>query len=123
MTVKEKGSSRIFKGIFGYEFSGNINSEIIDEALRLSNGMVNHISLNSSIFIRHWINNQGLVPPVDCERDFYNVYNISDLSHAYFISNLIHITSEKDLVERYWISFPIARTKEINRDRSICLNE
>jgi Domain of unknown function (DUF6602) len=123
LTVKEKENDRIFKGIFGYEFDGSINSDIIDEALRLSNGMINHISLNSSIFIRHWINNEGLEPPVDCQTDFYNIYNISDLSHAYFISNLIHITSNKDLLDRYWISFPILGTKEMNRDRTICFDK
>jgi len=122
LTVKEKGSNRIFKGIFGYEFDGNIDSVIIDEALRLSHGMVNHISLDSSKFIRHWVNNEGLEPPVECQGDFYNVYNMNNLSHAYFISNLIHLTSNKDLLDRYWISFPIG-TKEVNRNRTICFDE
>nr|WP_299382195.1 DUF6602 domain-containing protein [Allomuricauda sp.] len=123
LNIRENENNRIFKGVFGYEFDGNLNSDTIDTSLRLSNGMVNHISLNSSIFIRHWINNEGLDPPVNCGSHFYNVYNINNLSHAYFISNLIHITSNKDLVDRYWISFPIPGTKERNRDRTICLDE
>lgn len=123
LTIRESGHNRIFKGIFGYEFEGDIGSEIIDEALRISNGMVNHISLNSSIFIRHWVDNERLEPPVDCDSHFYNVYNLRDLSHAYFISNLIHMSSNKELIDRYWISFPLPGTKERHRVRTICFNQ
>lgn len=123
LRISNTTEGRIFKGIFGFDFNGNLDSEIINEALRLSNGMVNHISLNSSIFVRHWINGDRLLPPVDCVSDFYNVYNIADLSHSYFLSNLIHMTCDHNLVDRYWFSFPIEGTKERNRIRTICLNQ
>ena len=123
LNIRENGHNRIFKGIFGYEFSGDSTSNVIDETLRISKGMVNHISLGPSIFIRHWVDNNELEPPVDCEGHFYNIYEISNLSHAYFISNLIHITSNRDLTDRYWISFPIPGTKEQNRVRTICFDE
>jgi len=123
LKIREKGNNRVFKGIFGYEFEQGIDSKIIDESLEISNGMVNHISLDKSIFIRHWIDNKGLPIHVDCKSDFYNIYDIDNLSHAYFISNLIHMASDKDLVDRYWISFPLPKTKENNRNRTICFGK
>lgn len=121
LTIGDLGNDSIFKGIFSFDFEGNLDSEIIDEALNLSKGMVNHISLNSSTFMKYWSGNLELDPSVDCSGSFYNIYEIRDLSHSYFISNLIHFVCDKDLTDRYWISFPIPDTKESKRIRAVCL--
>jgi hypothetical protein len=121
--IREKGPGRIFKGIFSYDFSRDINHHIIDESLRMSEGMVNHICLNSSIFIRHWTSAQDLPAYVDCDDHFYNIYDLEDLAHAYFISNLVHMSSGKELMDQYWISFPIEGSKEVNRDRTVCFDD
>ncbi|MBV7533035.1 hypothetical protein [Chitinophaga sp. sic0106] len=44
---------------------------------------------------------------------------LRNLSFSYFISNLLHIVSDTDPVERYWFSFPIEGTKEMYRHERI----
>ncbi|MGI9650915.1 DUF6602 domain-containing protein [Chryseobacterium sp. RLHN22] len=114
---------RIFRGLISFDYRGKINSKIIDDSIRLSRGVINHISLGGQIFIRHWINGEGLEPPIDadCKTNFYNVYELEDLSHSYFISNLIHMTTSVDLSDRYFMDFPIEGSKETKRNRTICL--
>lgn len=113
---------KIFAGIFAFDFTGNIQSAHIEDALRNSRLIVNHISLGRDYFIRKWIRDERdrLAVQVDCEGDFYNYYNITDLSFSYFIANLIDITCG-GLSDRYWFSFPIQGTKEIHRIKNLCL--
>jgi hypothetical protein len=120
---KRANRRKIFAGIFAFEFSGNIESVNIDTTLKESKNIVNHISLGTNNFIRFWknANKNKLTIPVNCNSDFYNVYTLENLSFSYFISNLIDITSG-GLKDRYWFSFPIEGTKEINRQRTICLD-
>ena len=123
--ISQTDENRIFRGVISFDYSGNINSTVINDSLRMSNGIVNHISLGGKIFIRHWINDEFLEPPInaDCNENFYNIYNLENLAHSYFISNLIHMTTEEDLSDRYFISFPIEGTKETKRNRTICQND
>jgi hypothetical protein len=114
---------KLFLGIFAFEFNGNVESNTIDENLRLSAKNVNHISLGKNYFLRKWENQDAnrLEPPVNnCNNDFYNIYKITDLSFSYFIANLIDIVYG-GLNDRSWFSFPIQGTKEIHRVRTICL--
>ena len=117
------GRKRLFLGIFSFEFSGSIESSALYDALRESSKKVNHISLGTDYFIRHWKRDDArrLQPPViDCDSDFYNIYKLNNLSFSYFISNLVNIVCG-NLNDRYWFSFPIRGTKEIHRLRTICL--
>ena len=121
--ISRTDEQRIFRGLISFDYEGKINSKVIDDSLRVSNGLVNHISLGGHIFIRHWLDAEGLEPPIraNCRTNFYNVYGLENLSHAYFISNLIHMTTSVDLSDRYFISFPIEGTKETKRNRTVCL--
>jgi hypothetical protein len=112
---------RRFIGVFAFDYDGNIDANRIDEALQNSNGLTNHISLGTDIFVRHWRNTEGLVPPLDFNGPCYNIYNLQRLSFSYFISNLLHLTSDEEPLDRYWFSFPIEGTKEIHRRRTIRL--
>lgn len=114
-------NNRIFKGVFSFEYDGNIDSPRVEEILRISNGLINHICLGSKIFIRYWEDNLNLNPPVNCDTPFYNIYKLDNLSFSYFISNLIHMITEHDLNERLWYSFPLSGTKEENRLKTISL--
>jgi hypothetical protein len=116
---------KIFLGIFSFEFNGSIESRALDDALRESSKKINHISLGTDYFIRYWKRDDArrLQPPVhDCGSDFYNIYELNNLSFSYFISNLVNIVCG-NLNDRYWFSFPIHGTKEVHRLRTICLNE
>lgn len=122
-TLSRTDNNRIFRGLISFDYQGGINSKIIDESLRLSGGIINHFSLGGNIFIRHWLRSEGLYPPIqaNCDSNFYNVYKLDGLSHSYFISNLIHMTTTADLSDRYFMDFPIEGTKEIKRNRTVCL--
>lgn len=113
---------KIFAGIFAFDFTGNIMSNHIEDALRNSALIVNHISLGHHYFIRKWNGNDRdrLAVQVDCNGDFYNYYELNNLSFSYFIANLIDITCG-GLNDRYWFSFPIEGTKEIHRIKNVCL--
>jgi hypothetical protein len=114
---------KIFAGIFAFDFDGNIDSKVIDKSLKESRKVINHISLGRSHFVKFWKQSDGnrLARPIDSEYDFYNVYDLDNLSFSYFISNLIDITSG-GLNDRYWFSFPVEGTKEIHRNRTIYLD-
>lgn len=115
-----------FNGIFGYEYHENVESTTVKRTLRENKGYVNHISLGKDYFIRFWKckYRKILDPPVNCnsKSDFYNVYEIEDLSFSYFISNLLHKSCDKKLGDRSWFSFPIKETKEIYRLYTICID-
>lgn len=114
-----------FVGIFSFDHSENFSAPRIAEALKISNGLVNHVSLGPDKFIRYWHNTEGLYPRVrGYNGRCYIRYSLHHLSFSYFISNLLHIVSDEDPVERYWFSFPIEGTKERFRENPIIrLNE
>ena len=123
----------IFNGIFSYDYEGNINSKNIkqalkhlEQALKRSEGYLNHISLGHHVFIKFWKKEDGtrLNPPVqNCQNDFYNVYTLADLSFSYFISNLRELTCSSSLDDRWWFLYPIIETKERLRVQTICLDQ
>ena len=127
--AKENGEligKNIFNGILSYEFDGNINSNAIDQALKEARGYVNHISLGPNLFIRFWKreDRSRFDPPIEnCQNDFYNIYELQNLSFSYFISNLLELTCISELNDRLWFLYPIVGTKERYRVRTICLGD
>lgn len=113
---------RIFCGIFAFDYEGNFSEDTFRDILRDSERRVNHISLGINYFIRKWKKEDGarLRPRVNTNGDFYNLYEIDTLSFSYFISNLVDIVSG-GLNDRYWLSFPIVGTKEVNNIGTIDL--
>lgn len=115
-----------FIGVLSFDFknkAGNLyttNTKNIIDTLKNSKKIVNHISLGEKYFIRFWKQQQGneLTPLVNTDSDFYNIYEIEELSYSYFISNILHRAC-KNIEERYWHSFPIVGTKELYRIKTI----
>lgn len=122
ITEFNEREERIFAGIFAFTFEGNIDSSRIEDELFGSRHIVNHISLGSNYFIRKWKHEDRnrLAVPVECPGDFYNYYELINLSFSYFIANMVDITCG-GLNDRYWFSFPIEGTKEIHRRKTVCL--
>jgi hypothetical protein len=112
----------IFSGIFSYEFNDDINSSTVSSALKEAEGYVNHLSLGEDIFIKFWDRGTQLVRPVDCSSSFYNIYRLRSLSFSYFLSNLLDNICHDKLDDRLWFLFPIEGTKEVDRERTICLD-
>ena len=111
---------RIFYGILALDYTGSLSNSKLDEVLIDSAGLINHISLGKDKFVRLWLQSEGgsLEPRVDASSDFYNTYEINNLSYSYFIANLVHMTSGNP-EDRYWFSFPIEGTKEVHRVNTI----
>jgi len=122
--INEENVNRIFYGILSLDYDGDILDEgnRFNEILRESSGLINHMSLGKDKFVRLWGKEDGerLNPIVETDNDFYNTYDIVNLSYSYFIANLVHIASGNP-VDRYWFSFPLEETKEAHRINTIKL--
>jgi len=81
----------------------NVNNQL-EEALRKSRGIMNHICIGNNIFIKFWYPGQR-----EDKENVYTIYKIENLAFAYFISNLIKSTSERDLKGMSWFLFPIRK--------------
>lgn len=124
---------KIFNGIFSFEYEDSIvdsrsnNKSIsgtITNSLVESKGIVNHISFGQDWFIKYWYNENDSRINDNCViNNFYNIYKLNNLSFSYFISNLIEKVSPIDSTDRFWFMYPIEGTKEILREKTICLNE
>ncbi|MGR3174159.1 MAG: DUF6602 domain-containing protein [Candidatus Scalindua sp.] len=113
---RNQNGNKRFYGLLSFDYDGEINTSTFKKVLSESKGIINHMSLSRKKFIRLWQQSDGvrLDPPVSAENDFYNTYEIENLSFSYFISNLVHMIAD-DPDDRYWFSFPIAQTKEAHR--------
>ena len=137
-----KNNGEIFNGVFSYNYeddniidgrNGQLASTI-KNSLEYTNGKVNHISLGQNIFIRYWDKSfidtlvreedQRIIAR-DCSNSFFNIYELRDLSFAYFISNLIYWISDKNIDEQGWFLFPIdsANGKEDYFIEQCCLED
>jgi len=132
-------TSEIFNGIFSYNYEDNILNRRSDElsstisnALINCNGKVNHISLGKKFFIKYWdkeyidsITDDEIKNTIrqNCSTDFFNIYELENLSFAYFISNLIYWVTDKDIDEQSWFMFPIdsPNGKENSRISQCCI--
>ena len=123
-------NNELFNGIFAYNYNDgdivdNRNEELspsIKSALTATKGKVNHISLGKNIFLKYWNNETRTSINSDCQNNnFFNIYNIADLSFSYFISNLIEYVVDKDLGEQTWFMYPKANGKEQSRLKQYCI--
>jgi len=115
---EKKKKKELFVGVFSYEYNESLDETNAEIALRESDGFVNHLSLGTNKFIKYWKENSGL-PCIDNKSRCYIQYRIENLSFSYFISNLLHIVSDKEPIERAWLSFPIKETKELHREGEV----
>lgn len=113
------GAQRKFVGVFSYEYKLDFMKDNIETALRLSNGLVNHISLGPNKFIKYWDTPYDSNLSENYRGRCYVRYDLKNLSFSYFISNLLHFVSDEEPVDRYWFSFPIEGTKELYKKEPI----
>jgi hypothetical protein len=109
----EISKNYVFTGVFSFDYSGDINTDMVKNALANSKKIVRHLSLGPTYFVKHWYAEDGerLNPPITTDNNFYNLYELQDLSFSYFLNNLIDVCCG-GLDDRYWFSFPIEGTKE-----------
>lgn len=119
---KSNKSKPLFNGIFSYDgfeeigdtpntITDRLEQQIIEtfnqhiEKVKPQDYLVNHISLNKDIFLKHWFDHNR-----NCE---YSIYSLEGLSFAYFISNLIYSVTDENLQKESSIWFP--KDKELRR--------
>lgn len=115
---------KLFNGIFAYQYNDNITTDLVEESLVYSEGKVNHISLGDNKFIKYWENETNTTINDNCtSNNFFNIYNLQELSFAYFISNLIDWVVKKNTDERNWFMFPLPdeNGKESRRIKQCCI--
>lgn len=122
---KKPQSEKLFLGIFSYD--ENVSIELLQEVLKYDY-KINHITLGTNYFIKRWKakDRKKLVeienPSMNTPNDFYNIYEINNLSYSYFISNAIaQICKIKN--KGSWVYFPIEGTKEIYRKNTIQITQ
>lgn len=112
-----------FNWLFSFEYDGDINSDQLESSLQDSMGKINHICLGSKYFIKYWLWDRNIETwrPLNEAHQwpFYNIYDLNNLALSYFISNLIHCVSAKNLSSWSKYSFPIEEWKENHRIKSI----
>jgi hypothetical protein len=125
------GNKKLFNGIFAYNYEDSVIdnrnqelSSVIQDSLRSSSGKVNHISLGDRTFIKYWQNQSDMRINPECQTNkFFNIYDLEELSFAYFISNLIYWITDKKMDDRMWFMFPIGSQngKEDHRRKQFCI--
>jgi hypothetical protein len=101
-------------GLFVYE-SGNISHSNILEALqRIVNhdekSVINCVAIGANLFVRFWLDGHPTSSPA--REPMWHSYQLKDLAHPYFISNLIVHLSPNLPEEASSAWFPIPNSKE-----------
>lgn len=103
---KNNKSRPLFNGLFSYDGFDDIGRDITAIMERVGQPIidtfyehraevnvwdyvVNHISLNKNIFLKHWFDFNGSKE--------YSLYNLEGLSYAYFISNLLYFVTDENI--------------------------
>ncbi|WP_456488282.1 DUF6602 domain-containing protein [Caminibacter pacificus] len=112
--IIKKYNKKIFNGVFSFYYNdslidkrnGNL-SRVVEEALKTSEGKVNHIVLGEKIFIKYWENQSNRIINKECDsNNFFNIYELNNLAFSYFISNVIDFVVDKNMEDRFWFMFP-----------------
>lgn len=117
-------SSDVFNGVFSFDegdplgWQGSIGIDALERALRNSRGLVNHICFGPSLFVKFWALPYHEPRARESER-YYSMYDLRDLSFAYFISNFIEYVSGTDISDRRGFMYP--EDKELHKVHDIFL--
>lgn len=112
-------TDRAWAGLFIYNADALRDEHVLEMLQEITEnnplGVINSVSIGESVFLRFWetgnpTNNENTSP-------VWHSYNIQNLSHAYFVSNLVsHLSPNfNNEVAQAW--FPIEGTKELYRSR------
>ncbi|MBL7017161.1 MAG: hypothetical protein ISR84_06345, partial [Kiritimatiellales bacterium] len=120
-----KTNQSCWAGLFIYD-SGNLSEEnILDSLQRISGNdplkAINCVALGENKLIRYWHNGHSTSGLPNAP--IWHGYELRNLAHPYFISNLIQHISPGFSEETAEAWFPIIETKEVNRTHYALLGE
>jgi hypothetical protein len=113
-------------GLFVYEpFDGeDADSRILTQLQAVSHGnanrIVNWIAAGPNLFVRYWPDGANVRSPVN--GPVWHSYSLDNLSHAYFVSNVVWDTCARVDATMQYAWFPVEGTKERHRQRFIALD-
>lgn len=112
---RAQNSPPLFNGIFYYNLNSKTDNQILtylqNDALRVSNinptnkFIVDHISYGENKFFKFWKNELPEPNRIDGRRNF--LYNVENLSFAFFISNLLSYLEPKSVERNKYLWFPV----------------
>lgn len=112
-------------GLFIYNSGSLRDNQVLEMLQEITNddplGVINCVSIGESVFIRYWEN--GHASSNLGEDPVWHSYNLNNLSHAYFVSNLVSHLSPNidDTLSQAW--FPVEGSKEVHRSRYAMLEQ
>ncbi|NLE61472.1 MAG: hypothetical protein GX616_24235, partial [Planctomycetes bacterium] len=115
-------------GLFVYEaLAGNdAHDRLLKQVQAASHGdpmrVIDWIAAGPSVFVRYWPNGNEVNSPVR-GGPVWHSYTLEELSHAYFISNVVWDTAPRCDPAAQYAWFPVEGTKERHRKRSIAINQ
>ncbi len=111
--VRSEGNTNCKAGLFVYQ-EGLNHEEVLSRLNSSANGRkkkaINWVSIGPNDFFRYWEKGSGMSSPVD--GSVWHSYRLDELSHAYFISNVVWDVSRGNSLKMQFAWFPIEGGKE-----------
>jgi hypothetical protein len=109
-----RNQNSCWAGLFVYE-SGSVSHQSILEALQKivnhdEKSAINCVAVGADLFVRFWLDGHPTSSPT--REPMWHSYQLKDLAHSYFISNLIMHLSPNSPEETSSAWFPIPNSKE-----------
>lgn len=124
--IRSEGNKKCQAGLFVYE-KGNVRDvqkKVLESLQSASNGdiekAINWVSLGPDVFFRFWENGHDVHSPV--QGSVWHSYELSNLSHAYFVSNVVWDVSRGNSLKMQFAWFPIEGGKERYRKWYVSLS-
>jgi len=103
-------------GLFVFESlnGNNIHAKLLEHIQRTSRGnkdrVVNWVSVGPDVFVRYWEDGSAIDSPVNGA--VWHSYELNNLSHAYFVSNVVWDTCSDPDPQMQYAWFPVEGGKE-----------
>ena len=114
--IRDAGNNRCLAGLFVYEplETQDAHNQILEGVHGASRGqadrVVNWVAAGPSLFVRHWAEGARVSSPVP--GPVWHSYTLENLSHAYFVSNVVWDTCHNLDQNMQYAWFPVEGTKE-----------
>ncbi|MDA8239282.1 MAG: hypothetical protein M0Z67_02800 [Nitrospiraceae bacterium] len=117
--IRSEGNDHCKAGLFVYEKRGghDIHKRVLEHLQLKSHGdlkrTINWLSFGPDIFFRFWEKGEDVHSPHG--GPVWHSYELNDLGHAYFVSNVVWDVSRGNSLNMQFAWFPIEGGKERNR--------
>lgn len=117
--IRSQGNPTCQSGLFVYESGNGVDAQrrVLKALQSSANGdaqkAINWVALGPDIFFRFWDNGNDVNSP--CHSPVWHSYELSNLSHAYFVSNVVWDVTRDNSLNMQFAWFPVENGKERHR--------